>query len=83
MAEQKGASAPGIKQTEMGDPCMAADLHKINETVLSAIPAGFAIEEAATETALQDFKRVFLASYEIPDSGRAGVGRCHASDWHR
>ena len=79
MAEQKGALAPGIKQTERGDPCMAADLHKINETVLSTVPTGFVVEEVATETALQDFKHVFAASYEIPAwAGQAWVDATQA-----
>ena len=79
MAEQQAALAPGIKQTEMGAPCMAADLHKINETVLSTVPTGFVVEEVATETALQDFKHVFRASYEIPAwAGQAWVDATQA-----
>ena len=49
---------------------MTVDLHKMDETVLDTVPAGFVIEEVATETALHDFKRVFLASYDIPDWAR-------------
>ena len=58
---------------------MAADLHKINETVLSTVPTGFVVEEVATETALQDFKHVFAASYEIPAwAGQAWVDATQA-----
>ncbi len=67
MAEQQAVLAPGIKQTELGAPGMVADLHRMNEAALHTVPAGFVIEEVATEAALLDFKRVFLESYEIPD----------------
>jgi GNAT superfamily N-acetyltransferase len=67
MAEQQAALAPGIKQTEQGAPGMVADLHRMNEAALLTVPAKFVIEEVATAAALLDFKRVFLASYEIPD----------------
>lgn len=79
MAEQQAALTPGIKQTEIGAPGMAADLHKMDETVLNTVPAGFVIEEVATEIALQDFKRVFLESYEVPDwAGQAWVDATQA-----
>ena len=79
MAEQQIALAPGIKQTELGAPCMAADLHRIDETTLTAVPAGFRIVEVVTEAALLDFKRVFLESYEIPDwAGQAWVDATQA-----
>ncbi len=79
MAEQQSALAPGIKQTELGAPCMAADLQHMDETALTAVPAGFRIEEVATEAALIDFKRVFVESYEIPDwAGQAWVDATQA-----
>jgi GNAT superfamily N-acetyltransferase len=79
MAEQQEALAPGIKQTEQGAPCMVADLHRMNEAALTTVPTSFTIEEVATETALLDFKRVFLASYEIPDwAGQAWVDATRA-----
>jgi ribosomal protein S18 acetylase RimI-like enzyme len=79
MAEQQVVLAPGIKQTEQGAPCMAADLHQMNETVLTAIPAGFGIEEVASEAALYDFKRVFVESNEIPEwAGQAWVDATQA-----
>lgn len=79
MAEQCVALAPGIKQTEQGAPCMAADLHRMNETALTAVPAGFRIEEVATESALHDFKQVFVESNEIPErAGRACVASTQA-----
>lgn len=79
MAEQQAALAPGIKQTELGAPCMAADLHRMDERAVTAAPAGFHIEEVATESALLDFKRVFLESYEIADwAGQAWVDATRA-----
>ena len=79
MAEQQTALAPGIKQTELGAPCMAADLYRMDETALTTAPAGFRIKEVATEAALLDFKRVFLESYEIPDwAGQAWVDATQA-----
>jgi GNAT superfamily N-acetyltransferase len=74
MAEQMKELAPGIKQTELGAPCMTADLHHMNEAVLTRVPPGFSIQEIQTEAQLQDFKRVFVESYEIPDwAGQAWV----------
>ena len=78
MAEQQTALAAGIRQTELGAPCMAANLHEVNEAVLAAAPAGFIIEEAATPAALRDFKRVFLESYAIPEW--AGQGWVDATE---
>lgn len=79
MAEQQAALAPGIKQTELGAPGMVADLRRMNEAALSTVPTGFVVEEVATEAALLDFKRVFLASYEIPDwAGQAWVDATQA-----
>jgi ribosomal protein S18 acetylase RimI-like enzyme len=79
MAEQQSALAPGIRQTELGAPCMAADLHRMNETALSTVPREFRIEEVTTEAALLDFKRVFVESYEIPEwAGQAWVDATQA-----
>jgi GNAT superfamily N-acetyltransferase len=74
MAEQQKELAAGIKQTELGAPCMVAELSRMNETVLTKTPQGFSIREAATEPDLYDFKKVFVATYEIPDwAGQAWV----------
>lgn len=71
---QQKVLAHGIKQTEAGAPIMAADLAALNETVLDRTPSGLVIEEVADETGLADFKRVFVATYEIPDwAGQAWV----------
>jgi ribosomal protein S18 acetylase RimI-like enzyme len=79
MAEQQVALAPGIKQTGLGAPCMAADLHQMDETALTAVRAAFRIEEVVTEAALFDFKRVFVASNEIPEwAGQAWVDATQA-----
>ena len=83
MAEQQVALAPGIKQTEQGAPCMAADLHRMNETALTAVPAGFCIEEVATETALHDFLTCVRRKQRDPRMGWPGLGRCNSSYWDR
>ena len=67
MAEQQQELARGIKQTELGAPCMVADLARMNEEVLLQIPGGFVIKEIANETQLLDFKNVFVETYEIPE----------------
>jgi GNAT superfamily N-acetyltransferase len=74
MAEQQKALAAGIKQTELGAPCMVAELGRMNESVLAKTPQGFSIREAASESDLYDFKKVFVATCEIPDwAGQAWV----------
>jgi GNAT superfamily N-acetyltransferase len=84
MEEQMEELAPGLKQTAAGAPGMVADLSRMNEAVLTQTPPGFTIEEVQAEAALQDFKRVFVESYEIPDwagqawvdaTRNAGIGR--------
>jgi GNAT superfamily N-acetyltransferase len=74
MAEQQQALAAGIKQTELGAPGMSADLHHMNEQALTTVPPGFVIREVSSDSALADFKRVFVESYGIPDwAGQAWV----------
>lgn len=74
MAEQMEALAPGIHQTALGAPCMTADLQQLNEQASETIPAGFTIRPVQSLQALQHFKQVFLASYEIPEwAGQAWV----------
>ena len=74
MAEQQKELAAGIKQTELGAPCMVAELSKMNEAVLTKTPAGFVIKEVQNESHLYDFKKVFVGTYEIPEwAGQAWV----------
>jgi GNAT superfamily N-acetyltransferase len=74
MAEQQQELARGIKQTELGAPCMVADLNKMNEEILSQTSEGFVIREIADEPELLDFKKVFVETYEIPEwAGQAWV----------
>ncbi len=74
MAEQQKELAAGIKQTELGAPCMIAELDKMNESVLAKTPRGFEIREVANETELDDFKKVFVETYAIPEwAGQAWV----------
>lgn len=86
MAEQMQVLATGIKQTELGAPCMVADLNHMNEAVLTQVPAAFSIREVQDSAGLQDFKRVFLESYAIPEwagqawvdaTSRVGIGQTH------
>ena len=74
MAEQQKELAAGIKQTELGAPCMVAELGKMNESVLNKIPKEFQIREVSTESDLYDFKKVFVETYQIPEwAGQAWV----------
>jgi GNAT superfamily N-acetyltransferase len=74
MAEQQKELAAGIKQTELGAPCMVAELGRMNESVLHKTPEGFAIKEIENETELYDFKKVFVDTYQIPSwAGQAWV----------
>ena len=74
MAEQQQEIAAGIKQTSLGAPGMVANLHQMNETILSQTPPGFTIVGISDEQGLYDFKRVFVETYEIPDwAGQAWV----------
>ncbi len=74
MEGQMETLAKGIKQTALGAPGMVADLQDMNEAALKQVPPGFTIEEVQDEAALEDFKRVFVESYEIPEwAGQAWV----------
>jgi len=67
MEEQQTRFAHGIQSTKAGAPCMAADLHQMNEAALTQVPSGFVIDEVRDETALYDFKHVFRDTYGVPD----------------
>jgi ribosomal protein S18 acetylase RimI-like enzyme len=74
MEGQMETLAKGIKQTALGAPGMVANLQDMNEAALTQVPPGFTIEEVRGEAALEDFKRVFVESYEIPAwAGQAWV----------
>jgi ribosomal protein S18 acetylase RimI-like enzyme len=74
MTEQTQELAKGILSTEQGSPCMVAELARMNETVLTQTPEGFLIKEIEDESELYDFKKVFVATYEIPEwAGQAWV----------
>jgi GNAT superfamily N-acetyltransferase len=74
MEEQQKQVAHGIVQTAAGAPGMVADLFQMNEAALNQVPQGFTIEEINTEKSLQDFKKVFVEVYDIPDwAGQAWV----------
>jgi GNAT superfamily N-acetyltransferase len=65
--EQARLYAPGVEVEAAGTPAMAADLAAMNEDALEQAPAGFAIDEVRDERALEDFRRVFVESYEVPE----------------
>lgn len=67
MEEVAHQLAPGMISTQSGAPCMAADLHHMNEAALTQVPPGFAIETAHDEAGLLDFKRLFIESYQVPE----------------
>jgi GNAT superfamily N-acetyltransferase len=74
MAEQQKELAAGIHQTELGAPCMVAELSSMNESVMHKAPDGFEIREIANQAELFDFKKVFVETYQIPDwAGQAWV----------
>ena len=74
MEEQTQELAKGILSTKHGAPCMIADLSQMNESVLEQTPEDFVIREAANETEIYNFKKVFVETYEIPEwAGQAWV----------
>jgi len=74
MAGQMQELAAGIRQTEQGAPCMVADLFEVNEALVERAPPGFLIREVSDAAMLEDFKQVFVETYEIPDwAGQAWV----------
>ena len=74
MEGQRQELAPGIKSTAWGAPGMVANLQDMNEAALTQVPPGFTIEKVRNEAMLEDFKRVFVESYEIPAwAGQAWV----------
>lgn len=74
MEGQMETLAKGIKQTALGAPGMVANLQDMNEAVLIQVPPRFTIEKVRNEAMLEDFKRVFVESYEIPAwAGQAWV----------
>ena len=79
MAEQQQALAKDIVQTEAGAPAMALELGQADAAWLARVPADFTIEEVASESALADFKAVFVESYGIPEfAGQAWVDATRA-----
>src|SRR5262245_13603720 len=67
MEEQARALVPGLHVAASGSPAMAADLGAMSEDALEQLQPGFAIEEVRDEAALEDFRRVFVESYEVPE----------------
>ena len=77
-------AARGIALWEQDAPGMAADLNRLDETVLARVPPGFAIEEVRDASALAAFHQVLIAGFGMPEwaaqawidaSERIGIGR--------
>ena len=74
MEGQQKTLAAGIVQTAAGAPVMAMDLASADPGLVDRAPGGFAIREVSADTELEDFKSVFVATYQIPDwAGQAWV----------
>lgn len=74
MAEQMENLAAGIKQTALGAPGMVAELAQVDEALLHRTPPRFSIREVSDPVMLEDFKRVFVETYQIPEwAGQAWV----------
>jgi ribosomal protein S18 acetylase RimI-like enzyme len=74
MAEQQQALAAGIKQTERGAPIMVATMASLDRALLERTPPGYHMVEVADDRALEHFKQVFVATYQIPEwAGQAWV----------
>ena len=74
MEEQQKQFAHGIVQTHAGAPGMVADLYQVNEDILKQVPPGCTIEEIQDKTSLDDFKKVFVEAYGVPEwAGQAWV----------
>jgi len=74
MAEQQTALAAGVRQTTLGAPTMALDLTIADDAQLLRVPPGFVIDEVRSDADLDDFKRVFVEVYAIPEwAGQAWV----------
>jgi fermentation-respiration switch protein FrsA (DUF1100 family) len=68
MAEQTREMATGIRSTELGSPGMIADLTEVPLEVLAQVPDGFAISRVTTREDLEDFKRVLVGAYGMPEA---------------
>jgi ribosomal protein S18 acetylase RimI-like enzyme len=74
MEGQQKALAHGIVQTGAGAPVMAMHLADADGGLLSRVPPGFAIVEVANVRALDDFRDVFVETYQIPEwAGQAWI----------
>ncbi len=84
MEQQTAELAHGILSSAGGAPCMAADLAHMNQAALNSVPAGFIVDEVRNDHDIDEFKRVFVEVYGIPEwAGQAwadatrhvGIGR--------
>jgi ribosomal protein S18 acetylase RimI-like enzyme len=74
MEEQQQVLAPGIVQAASGAPVMVMDLDSADFTPAEHLPAGFSLRQVTDAEGLAAFKKVFCATYVIPDwAGQAWV----------
>jgi ribosomal protein S18 acetylase RimI-like enzyme len=74
MEEQQRLFARGIVQKASGGPVMVMDLREADFGLCSRAPAGLVIRPAETESDLLAFRKVFTATYQLPEPlGQAWV----------
>lgn len=79
MAEQQKTLATGVKQTGAGAPVMVGRLAGMDAGLLERVPPGYELVEIEDEKGLSDFKKVFVATYGIPEwAGQAWVDATRA-----
>lgn len=79
MEGRQKALASGIVQSAAGAPVMTMDLSLADPGILERVPEGFVIEEVHDARGLEDFKQVFVTTYEIAEMfGQAWVDATNA-----
>lgn len=75
---------PDVPTVMQGPPVMAADLNLIDETAVDKAPAGFRVEQAVTEQALEAFRCIVAETYlAVPLVGEAWVDATRAAGFER
>lgn len=66
-----------IASTAQGSPVMVADMHRLDEAILTRVPEGFRVSEVSSESDLSAFARVVEAVY--PEQPEAAWGWADAT----
>ena len=75
-----GVLDPNVPTTLQGPPVMAGDLYEIDESAVDKAPAGFRVEQAVTDAALEGFRCIVAESYPaLPLVGDAWVEATRAA----